>query len=410
MQIPRISLTAQIVVGMVLGTILGTVVGPAVAPVGEIGRLLIQAIRVFATPLLFFAILHAVVTTRIEGRHAGRMFGVAFLNGSIALAIGLVLSNWLRVGDRLAPLFAAASGSSLAPITEPPKIELARFLSSFVPTSVVQPFVDNIAVTVILMALLGGFALRRLGNDPEAAPLVASAERAARLGLRVTEIVLGWIIRLIPLAVFSVVAQAVGRSGIEALRSLGYYVGLGLLGLTVHVLITHHAWILYLRRSVLEFWRAAREPIVYAMGSNSSLATLPLTLKALDRLKVSRASSTLGACVGTNFNNDGVLLYEAMAALMVTQALGIEMGLGEQVVVAFLCMIAAMGIAGVPEAGFISLAVVLTTLGLPIEALPLLLTVDWIIARGRSVVNVLSDMVVSLAIEGRQPAGSGSAR
>jgi DAACS family dicarboxylate/amino acid:cation (Na+ or H+) symporter len=400
----RVSLTSQILVGMLLGAVVGTIFGTAVAPIGEIGRLLIQAIRVFATPLLFFAILHAVMTTRVEGRHAGRMLGVAFLNGSIALAIGLILSNTLRVGDRLAPLFAAASDSSLAPIAEPPRIEFGRFLSTFVPTSVVQPFVDNIAVTVIFLALLLGFALRRLGNEPPVAPLVASAEGAARLGLRVTEIILGWIIMFIPLAVFSVVAQAVGRSGIETLRSLGYYVALGLLGLSVHVLITHHAWILYLRRSVRDFWRAARAPVVYAMGSNSSLATLPLTLNALDGLKVSRTSSTLGACVGTNFNNDGVLLYEAMAALMVAQALGIELDLGAQLVVAFLSMIAAMGIAGVPEAGFISLAVVLTTLGLPLEALPLLLTVDWIIARGRSVVNVLSDMVVSLAIEGRQAA------
>jgi DAACS family dicarboxylate/amino acid:cation (Na+ or H+) symporter len=138
------------------------------------------------------------------------------------------------------------------------------------------------------------------------------------------------------------------------------------------------------------------------MGTNSSLASLPLTLKALERLKVSKASSALGACVGTNFNNDGILLYEAMAALVVAQALGLHLSLSAQITVAFLSLIAAMGIAGVPEAGFISLAVVLTTLGLSVEALPLLLTVDWIIARGRSVVNVLSDMVVSLAIDGRK--------
>jgi len=397
----RISLTWQILIGMALGCVVGLIFGASAAPIGEIGRLIIQAVKVFATPLLFFSILHGVTATRIEGRHAGRMFLVATLNATIALAIGLTVSNILKVGERLAPLFASASKTAAA-ATETPKIEFGRFLSNFVPTSILQPFVENIAVTVILMSLLLGFGMRKLKRDPEMAPLISGAEGAIKVGLRVTEVILEWIIKLIPLAVFSVVVQTVGKSGLEALHNLSYYVGMGLLGLGLHILITHHAWLIYLRRPIREFWRAAREPVVYAMGANSSLATLPLTLKALDRLKVSRASSTLGACVGTNFNNDGILLYEAMAALMVAQALGYHLSISSQLTIAFLSMVAAMGIAGVPEAGFISLAVVLSTVGLPIETLPLLLTVDWIIARGRSVVNVLSDMVVSLAIEGRQ--------
>ena len=399
----RVSLTWQILIGMVLGIGAGMMFGAVLAPVGEIGRLIIQAVKVFATPLLFFSILHGVTSTKIEGRHAGRMFLVAGINAAIALTIGLAVANILRVGERLAPLFASASAAATTPANETPKIEFGRFLSTFVPTSILQPFVENIAVTVILMALLLGFAFRKLKRESEMTALITSAEAAIRAGLRVTEVILEWIIKLIPLAVFSVVAQTVGRSGIESLHKLSYYVGMGLLGLGLHVLITHHAWLIYLRRPIGEFWRAAREPVVYAAGANSSLATLPLTLKALDRLKVSRASSTLGACIGTNFNNDGILLYEAMAAIMVTQALGYELSFSAQLTVAFLSMVAAMGIAGIPEAGFISLAVVLSTLGLPIEALPLLLTVDWIIARGRSIVNVLSDMVVSLAIEGRQP-------
>jgi DAACS family dicarboxylate/amino acid:cation (Na+ or H+) symporter len=427
-----ISFTLQLIGAMALGTLVGVALGDKAAPLGEIGKVIIQAVRTFATPLLFFAILYAVMTTRIEGRHARRMLFVAFLNASIALAIGLSLSNFFRVGDRLAPLFAsattasttpaagttagptapatpsapAATGKTTPPVAPAPKIEFSRFLSTFVPTSVVQPFAENIAVTVILLALLLGFALRSLKNDVSLAPLVASAEGAVRVSLRVTEIILTWIVKLIPIAVFSVVAQTVGRAGVEGLHNLGYYVALGLFGLALHVLIAHHAWLIYLRRSIPEFWRAAREPVIFAVGTNSSLATLPVTLKALDRLKVSRASSTLGACVGTNFNNDGILLYEGMAALMVAQALGHHLSLSAQLTIAFLSMIAAMGIAGVPEAGFISLNVVLTTAGISVDALALLLTVDWVIARGRSVVNVLSDMVVSLAIEGRQASAS----
>jgi Na+/H+-dicarboxylate symporter len=174
-------------------------------------------------------------------------------------------------------------------------------------------------------------------------------------------------------------------------------VGLG--GLALHVLVTYQLWlVLFAKLPLRTFWREAKEPVFYAAGANSSLATLPVTLRALDRLRVPRSASTLGACVGTNFNNDGIILYEGMAVLFVAQASGIELTFAQQIVIALTCLVAAMGVAGVPEAGFISLALVLNTVHLPLEILPLLLTVDWIIARARSVTNVLSDMLLSLLV------------
>jgi DAACS family dicarboxylate/amino acid:cation (Na+ or H+) symporter len=137
------------------------------------------------------------------------------------------------------------------------------------------------------------------------------------------------------------------------------------------------------------------------MGAGSSLATLPLTLTALDRMGVSRGASALGACVGTNFNSDGIILYEGMAVLFVAQAHGVDLSLGQQLVAAGSCLVAAMGVAGVPEAGLVSLALVLNTVGLPLELLPLLLTVDWIMGRARAVTNALSDMVLSVNIDAR---------
>src|SRR5258708_2328093 len=140
------------------------------------------------------------------------------------------------------------------------------------------------------------------------------------------------------------------------------------------------------------------------MGAGRSLARVPLTLGALERMGVSRTSSALGACVGTNFNNDRIILYEGMAVLFVAQAHGIDLGLGQQLVAAGSCLIAAMGVAGVPEAGLVSLALVLNTVGLPLELLPLLLTVDGIVGRARAVTNALSDMVLSIMIDRFAPA------
>jgi DAACS family dicarboxylate/amino acid:cation (Na+ or H+) symporter len=133
---------------------------------------------------------------------------------------------------------------------------------------------------------------------------------------------------------------------------------------------------------------------------NSSLAALPTTLKKLDELGVSKHSSRLGACVGTNLNNDGILLYEAMAVIFVAQAFGLQLTIVEQLVVAFVCVLTALGTAGIPESGIVSLSLILSVFHLPVEIIPILLSVDWIVARVRSIVNVLSDMTVSIALDG----------
>ncbi len=383
---------------MVLGAIVGPLLGKQAADLGALGKLVIQLIKTVATPLLFFAILNAILTTEIDARAGARMLGIATLNASIAIALGLAVSNLLHPGRELR-LLPQSGGSTAAYVGK--KVELGKTLASYIPTNLVTPFQENIAITLILLALLLGFALRRVRNERRAeGGDLAAIESALGAMLRALEIALGWILKLVPVAVFGVVAMTVGEHGFSPLRGLAVYVAVGVLGLALHIGLVYQAWLVFVVHMPLaRFWRAAREPVIYAMGTNSSLATLPVTLRALDALGVRRSASALGACVGTNLNNDGIVLYEGMAVLFVAQASGIDLSISEQVIAAVMCMIAAMGVAGVPEAGFVSLALVLNTVGLPIELLPLLLTVDWIIARARSVTNVLSDMLLSILID-----------
>jgi Na+/H+-dicarboxylate symporter len=399
---PRFPLYLQIIVALALGLVVGPLLGKQSAPLGELGRLVVQLIKGVATPLLFFAIVNAVLRAEIGGKGALRMLGAAILNASIALLIGLTISNVMQPGQHLESL---ASASAAPAKVEDRKIDFLGTLSSYIPADIVTPFAQNLILSVILVALLFGFGLRRVRQEFEGTPNAPNIDGAVAVLLRMFEVILTWITRLIPLAVFGVVCKAVGENGYAPLRGLGVYVFVGLLGLALHVLIVYHVWLRVLRVPLARFWREAREPVVYALGANSSLATLPVTLRALDRLGVSRGASALGACVGTNLNNDGIILYEGMALLFVAQASGIHLTISQQVVAAAVCMFAAMGVAGVPEAGFISLALVLNTLHLPVEILPLLLSVDWIIARARSVTNVLSDMLLSLIVD----AGAGLA-
>lgn len=392
----RIGLTGRILLGLAAGLPIGLVLGADAALLGEIGKVVIQAIKLAAAPLLVFTIVGEILSTEVRARDGARMGFFCAVNASLALAIGLLLSNLLKPGLHLAAAAGAYNGEALAAAANQ-KLGLAAFLANFVPPSLVQPLADNAIFPLVVLSLAFGLALRSLKNRGED---VEAVEKAVAVLRRTMETLLGWIIQAVPLAVFGVVASSAGKYGLSPLKGLAAYVAVGLLGLTLHPLIVYHGWLLsYVRMPLGRFWSEARVPVVYAAGANSSLATLPVTLKALDGLGVAKSSSTLGACVGTNLNNDGIILYEAMAVLFVAQAHGLHLTMGRQLSAAFSCLIAAMGIAGIPEAGFVSLSLVLATVGLPVELLPLLLTVDWILARARSVVNVLGDMMISILID-----------
>jgi DAACS family dicarboxylate/amino acid:cation (Na+ or H+) symporter len=390
---------------ILIGLITGMAVGPFLGgPEGwglqlsEISKAVVQLIKAVAVPLLFLAIVNSITHAQVTLRHGARMIGVALTNATIALAIGLGLSHFFQPGQSLQQAWSGGATSADA-IPAVPKLDFLKTVTSWLPQSIAHPFAENAVIPAVVMALLFGAALRREG---EAGASIRSGLEALQ---RMTERVLFWVTRLIPLAVFAAVASSVAKYGYQPLLALFPYLGVALLGLALHITITYQAWIRFFARIPLRrFWGEAREPILQSIGTNSSLATLPFTLRALDRLGVSKRASALGACVGTNLNNDGIVLYEGMAFLFVAQALGLDLSLMQQVAGAALCMLTALGIAGVPEAGFISLALVLSTVGIPTENLALLLSVDWILGRARSVTNVLSDMVVSIMVDDRPAA------
>ena len=380
----------------------GLVLGKQAAVFGDLGKLFIQLIKAFAIPLLIFAILEALLTTAIRWSSAARLLFIVGINATIAATIGLTLSNWLRPGDHLHLAQRAANSATVLKAAEGKQIDLMGFVKNIIPESILEPIATNNVLSLVFVTLLVGLALRTFKN--ENAPWVPQVEALMEGGLRVSEKLMIWLVKLTPIAVFGVIAKTVGESGFEMFRALFGYLTCGLLGLTLQILIVYQFWIKVIcKRSLREYWAAASEPLLFSFGINSSLATLPLTLKALDKLGVSKESSRLSACIGTNLNNDGILLYEAMAVLFVTQSLGMHLPIGQQINVAILCVITAIGIAGVPEAGIISLAVILSTMKIPAEILPILLIVDWIIARMRSVTNVSADLTVALALDALAP-------
>ena len=391
------SLATLIVMSMVLGGALGYLLGPSAVSMGAIGRMYIDLIKMMAIPLVFFSIVDAVTSTSISWRSASRWICIIACNTTCALVLGLSISNLFQPG-RGFPV-SSVDTSTLSKVGEVHPPSFLEIVENVIPKTVIQPFADNNVLSVVLLALLIGAAIRKHLNHTPGSH--GHARQLSQDILNVWSIALMWTVQLVPLAVFCVTAKTVGELGFAPFKGLAGYVALGFLGLSLQVLLVYSVWIFAVSKvPVRLFLSLARKPIVYAFGTNSSLATLPLTLDSLDKLGVSKSSSRLGACIGTNFNNDGIILYEAMAVLFVAQAIGIDLSLGQQVVAALISLVAAVGVAGVPEAGVVSLSLVLTAVGLPLDILPLLLTVDWLVARMRSVVNVLSDMTVSIAIDG----------
>jgi Na+/H+-dicarboxylate symporter len=411
----RIPLAAKIVLAMILGMIAGQLLGDRAEPLSKLGSVLIDVIKGLAGPLLFFAVIDAFLRTKVQARSGAIMVAISLTNGLIAIAIGLTLSNVLQPGrflpqsDEISLRRASDELARASRSVDPDRtISFVDDLQRLVPTSLLKPLVDNAVISIVMIAILLGAALRKAKTEQMARgeTTYQSIERGVVTLYRAIEIVLSWAIQLVPLAVFGVVARTVGRYGFRPLGGLVVYLGVGILGLGLQVAIVYQVWIKFVAKMPLRrFWSGAREAVTYAMGTASSLASLPVTLRTLDKMGVSPQSARMAACVGTNLNNDGILLYEAMAVLFVAQASGIHLTLGEQLLAAASCAIAGIGISGVPEAGLISLIIVVRTVHLPETIVPMLLTVDWVLGRCRAMTNVVSDIVVAVLLDHFSPPG-----
>ncbi len=413
----RFPMVARIVTGIALGVVVGEVAGTRAEPLAQLGTVILEMIKGLAGPLLLFAVLDAFLRTQVRAKSAGLMVAISLTNAAIAIAIGLTLSNLIQPGRSFLQGRAAASGVALEEykamtrqVGPSRSIDFVKDLAGYLPTSLFKPLADNAIISIVILAVLGGAALRRVKSEQErrGEQGYRVIEDGVAAAYRAIEVILGWVISLVPLAVFGVVAKTVGRYGLQSFRGVLIYVAVGMLGLMIQVLVVYQVWlVLVARMSLAKFWRGAREAIATAVGTGSSLATLPVTLRSLDRMGVSPQSARLAACVGTNLNNDGILLYEAMAVLFVAQAIGVEMTVGQQFLAAASCVIAGIGISGVPDAGLISLLIVLKTVKLPEEAVntvvPFLLSVDWILGRCRSTTNVASDMLVAILLDRFRP-------
>ncbi|MES1177099.1 MAG: dicarboxylate/amino acid:cation symporter [Myxococcales bacterium] len=380
----------RILVGLLLGLIAGALLGPSAHVLDLPARLILRLLGALAPPLILVAVVHALLTAEIRGAVAWRMGWLLISNTVMAILVGLLVANVLAPGRHArlpAPHAAQNAHGDL----------LNQFLDN-IPDSLLRPFVENRVIGVVLIAVAFGVAARGLKGPPR-----ELAEQLASLGFSCILTVLSWVLAFVPLAVFGKVASIVGSSGFAPLKALGMFVIAVLSALALQSLY-------YLTRIRLGSWirplpllSGTRDALIMAFSTGSSTATMPVTYDRLcHRVGLRQRSASLGALVGSNFNNDGTALYEAMAALFIAQMLGQQLSLFDQVLVVLTSVVASVGAAGIPEAGLVTMTLVFTAVKLPIEYIALLLSVDWFLDRCRTAINVLGDMTVACLLDGKE--------
>ena len=389
----NLPLYGRIIIGVILGVATGLLLGNQAAFLAVPGKLVLRLLGALAPPLILAAIVHTFMTTHLGGPLAVRLPRLLLMNTLVAITIGLTVANVIQPGR----------GAGLAP--SEPSVEttatvnpLVAFIEN-VPKSLLGPLGDDGKVIgVIFVAVAFGMALRTERHRP-----LGTVEHLVELVLESLIKILHWIIAVVPLAVFGIVASIVGTEGFAQFQALGVFVLSVLLALAIQatyylVRIRFGSWV-----RPRELLRDGRDALVMAFSTASSTATMPVTYAVLkDRVGLRDQSASMGALVGANFNNDGTALYEAMAALFIAQMIGMDLSIHQQFMVVLTSVIASVGAAGIPEAGLVTMTMVFTAVGLPVQFIPVLLTVDWFLDRCRTAINVMGDMNVSCLLDGKQ--------
>ena len=373
--------------------------GDGAARLEILPKLILRALTALAAPLVVLAILSAIVTNEIRGRLGGLMMGFYLLNTVVAMIIGLSLTNLIRPG-----VGASLSGPSTA--QPPPPKTIADLLVDLVPRSIGEPFTQNHLAQLVVLTIALGIGLVKIRDARK-----AEGDEAFRvvvdlltIGFELLMKVLLWVVALSPLAVFGVVASVVGqREALAVVRSLLALIAVVALGLALQVTWYLLQMLVLAGMSPLRFLGGALDVMANTFSTASTAATIPITLKSLARLGISRRSSQLCACIGTNFNNDGTALYQATAVLFIAQALGFNLGLGDQVMIMLTTLIASVGAGGIPSGSFVTLPLIFAAVRMPVDKIPILLTVNWLLDRLRTTSNVLGDMTVAVLLDRVDP-------
>lgn len=406
------SLNIQILLGAVFGIAVGLyfhalsagslgvghpVVQGGLYASGLVGTLFIDLLKMILIPLVFCSISVGIANLR-QHQQMHRVWVTTLLffvmSMAIAIVLGMLASLYFKPGSGLhLAMFEHAMQNF-----EAKQLPMPEFFAQFLHGLFVNPFAalsQGNVLAVVMFALILGISLVMGGER------FNNIRTLLQEVLEITMLIVGWVMRLAPLGIMALLIKLVAVQDVAMLSTLAKFVAVVIGTLLLHGIIVL-PFILYsvTGKSPLWFWRGAREALVTAFATSSSSATLPVTLRcATQHLQVKPEIAGFVIPLGATINMDGTALYEAAAALFIANLVGIELSFAQQMVVFFTAMIAAMGAPGIPSAGMVTMVMVLQSVGLPAEAIAILLPIDRLLDTLRTTVNVEGDMVGSLVVQ-----------
>ncbi len=363
-----------------------------------IGTLFLNALKMIIVPLITSSIIIGVAGIG-SGGNLGALGGKTLLfyasTTLAAILVGLVIINVVGPGyvdgEPAKELLAldASTADLEAKVAGKGAGDVANIFLRMVPPNILKAAADGQMLGVIFFAILFGYFMTHLENE-HAEPLYKFWNGVFHVMMRMTE----WIMLFAPIGVFGLVAGVIAKAGYKATGPLAVFSLAVLAALAVHALVTLPLLLRFVGRvHPFKTMRAAAQPMLTAFSTASSSATLPVTMDAVeDEVGVSNKVSSFVLPLGATVNMNGTALYECAAAMFIAQAYGLDLTFGVQFSIVAIALMTSIGVAGVPSASLVAIAIILGAIGLPIEALGVLLVFDRILDMVRTSVNVWGDV------------------
>ncbi|MDQ3244714.1 MAG: cation:dicarboxylase symporter family transporter [Gemmatimonadota bacterium] len=392
-QLRRISLTKWILIAMVIGVFIGWLAPEFSASLKVFSNVFLRMIKSIIVPIIFGTLVVGIAGHGDDMKRVGRLAFKSIIYFEIvttlALFIGLAAANITRPGDGVVLAASAEQGKQLAGNTP----TASGFIEHIVPTSFFEAATKNDVLQVVFWSILFAVALSQVRGRPKEIVL-AGAEGIAEVMFKFTGIVM----RFAPIGIGAAMAVTVGHSGIGVLVNLGKLI-LTLYGALIVLVVFVLVPIAYMFKvPIRQFLRAVKEPALIAFSTTSSEAALPRAMQAMESIGVPRRIVAFVMPTGYSFNLDGTTLYLAVASVFAAQAAGVDMSLGQQLIMMLTLMLTSKGVAAVPRASLVILSGTLASFGLPLEAVALILGVDELMDMARTTVNLVGNCLATVVM------------
>lgn len=376
---------------MLLGMAAGYVASDLMVQLKFIGDIFLRLIQMSIVLLVMGSVVEAIASLDLHS--LGRLGTKAFFGFGIttvaAATIGLVLANVLAPGAGI------SYGQDLSTDVKGSDATLASIVTNFFPKNIVQSIADGNTIQVIVFALFLGVAINLVMERTQNKDLL----RLVRAGNECLLTIVRLVMKMAPIGIFSLLGWAIGKYGFAVILPLFKFLGAMLLGSVIILTAGITIASLYAQVSPLALARKLVNMGVVAFTTTSSAITLPVKMAdSENKIGISRRVSRLINPLGMSLNSDGLALYLALACITVAQFFGINLTIGEQIVIVVMSTMATLGTVVVPGGGLVALAIVLPAVGLPIEGVALLAGIDWFSGMFRTVLNVIDDVMVALII------------